>query len=143
MIPIPEWLLIAAAVIAWSLWIGMLIRERYERANVTIDAILTTALDEGPPMSKHHRAQQWTTHAPKLKVKHAAMLPQPCVECGRVVLPTDAWQVGHRQAAALGGQPTMANTGPVHTACNRKAGGRLGAQITNAKRAQSKGIRPW
>lgn len=94
-------------------------------------------------MSRHHRAQKWTTHAPKLRAKHAAMLPQPCVECARPVLPEHDWQVGHRRAAALGGRPTMANTGPVHTRCNRTAGGRLGARIVNGRRQASKDIRPW
>lgn len=94
-------------------------------------------------MSKHHRAQKWTTHAPKLREKLARMLPAPCVECGRPVLPEHAWQVGHRTAAALGGRPTLANVGPVHTSCNRKAGGQLGARITNTRRQARKDIRPW
>ncbi|MAT17179.1 MAG: hypothetical protein CMF56_01250 [Leifsonia sp.] len=94
-------------------------------------------------MSAHHRAQKWTTHAPKLKVKHAATLPRPCIECGKQVSKDDAWQVGHIRAAALGGRPTMSNTGPVHTSCNRRAGGKLGARIVNARRQITKDIRPW
>lgn len=93
-------------------------------------------------MSRHHRAQHWTTHAPKLRKLIAPLLPLPCVNCGRPVLPEHRWQVGHRKDAALGGRPTFANTGPAHAKCNNSAGGKLGARITNAKRAARAGIRP-
>lgn len=98
-------------------------------------------------MSTHHRKQQWTTHAPKLRKKIAATLPAPCVECRGVVLPDMAWQVGHRVAASQGGRPTSANTGPVHTSCNLRAGGKLGAKVVNARknrtRQVAKDIRAW
>ena len=94
-------------------------------------------------MSAHHRAQKWTTHAPKLRAKIKGLLPHPCIECGNPVMPTDDWQVGHRRAAALGGRPTVANTGPVHTSCNRRSGGKLGASIVNSRRLKSQDIRPW
>lgn len=94
-------------------------------------------------MSEHHRKQKWSTHAPKHRTRIAAMLPAPCVECGRPVSKDDAWQVGHRTPAALGGKPSIANTGPVHTICNRKAGGRLGAKVVNSRRQRAKDIRPW
>lgn len=92
-------------------------------------------------MSRHHRAQKWTTHAPKLRATITPQLPLPCIDCGHPVTPDQKWQVGHRLAAGLGGRPTRANTGPSHTycpACNRKcnqsAGGKLGAAVVNAKR---------
>lgn len=94
-------------------------------------------------MSQHHRAQKWTTHSPKLREKITAMLPLPCIECGRPVTRDMKWHVGHRQAAALGGRPTMANTGPAHASCNLKSGGKLGAAITNRKRPSAKDTRPW
>ena len=94
-------------------------------------------------MSRHHVAQHWSSVAPKFRAKIAGQLPAPCVECGRPVLPTDVWQVGHRRAAALGGRPTLANVGPVHKACNQRAGGRLGARVVNGRRQRSKDIRPW
>lgn len=105
-------------------------------------------------MSRHHQAQNWSTHSPKLRVKLAAMLPLPCVDCGRLVTPDQKWQVGHRTAAAQGGQPTMANVGPSHVksdtwprSCNQKAGGKLGAAIANRSKLAAKrtdqGIRPW
>lgn len=96
-------------------------------------------------MSRHHRAQQWSTHAPKLAAKIAPQLPLPCVECGRSVVGRYGvdWQVGHRQGASRGGAPTLRNCGPVHIACNLRAGGREGARVTNARRARGNGIREW
>lgn len=94
-------------------------------------------------MSQHHRAQKWTTHAPKLRAQIKPQLPLPCIDCGNPVFPEDDWQVGHRTPASVGGRPTTANTGPTHTRCNRKAGGKLGAAKTNGRRAESNGIRPW
>jgi hypothetical protein len=104
-------------------------------------------------MSQHHRAQKWSTHSPKLRKLHAAMLPQPCVECGQLVTRQDSWQVGHRRDAGDGGAPTFANTGPVHRKsahwprnCNQIAGGKRGAAKTNATKrrdANSPDIRPW
>lgn len=101
-------------------------------------------------MSRHHRAQKWTTHSPKLRAIIAPQLPLPCVECGQPVMPEHKWQVGHRRDAALGGKPTIANAGPVHVRsehwprnCNQIAGGKLGASITNGRRQASKDIRAW
>jgi len=101
-------------------------------------------------MSRHHREQRWTTHAPKLRKVIAPQLPLPCIDCGHAVTPDMTWQVGHRHAASAGGRPTVENTGPSHTycptckrKCNQSAGGRLGAAVTNARRRESNGLRPW
>lgn len=94
-------------------------------------------------MSRHHRAQQWSTYQPKFKALIAAQLPAPCVECGRPVMPGDRWEVGHRTPAALGGQPTLANVGPVHWRCNHRKGGQLGAAMTHRRRRDAKGLREW
>lgn len=98
-------------------------------------------------MSRHHRAQKWSTHSPKLREQHAATFPQPCMcGCGQVITkdtPRSAWHVGHRRDAALGGPATFANTGPIIAGHNLRAGGRLGARIVNARRQRSKDIRPW
>lgn len=96
-------------------------------------------------MSRHHRAQKWSTHAPKLRARIEPTLPQPCVNgCGRPVFREQQWQVGHRQGAARGGQPTLANCGPAHTSCNLRDGGREGARVTNSRRtSRTDGIRPW
>lgn len=98
-------------------------------------------------MSRHHRAQKWTSFSSKRREQLTALLPLPCMDgCGRVITrdtPRSAWQVGHRVDAARGGRPTVANTGAQMKTCNQKAGGKLGAQVTNAKRQASKDIRPW
>lgn len=98
-------------------------------------------------MSRHHQAQKWSTHSPKLRKLHEATLPRPCLcGCGKVITKDwkrEAWQVGHRRDAALGGKPIFANTGPIVTGHNLRAGGKLGARIVNARRLRSKDIRPW
>lgn len=98
-------------------------------------------------MSQHHRDQKWTSKAPKLRESIAAQLPLPCIDCGRAVTPDQAWQVGHRVPASEGGRPTRENTGPTHTRCNQRAGGRLGAAKTNGARASTRreanGLRAW
>ncbi|MBL5972440.1 MAG: hypothetical protein D3X82_01320 [Candidatus Leucobacter sulfamidivorax] len=113
-------------------------------------------------MSQHHRAQQWSTHSPKLREKLTAMMRAaggalPCVECGHpVILGLHKWQVGHRRDASRGGAAKLANVGPVHCKsfdqsgrtvwprnCNQKAGGKLGAAVTNRRRRQAQDIRPW
>lgn len=101
-------------------------------------------------MSRHHRAQKWTTHSPKLRAKLKPQLPLPCVNCPHAVMPDDEWQVGHRQDAAFGGRPTLANVGPSHSycracrkRCNQVAGGKIGAALTNGRRKASRGIRAW
>jgi hypothetical protein len=42
-----------------------------------------------------------------------------------------------------GGKPTFQNTGPSHTACNRKTGGKMGARVTNSRRRRAKDLREW
>lgn len=104
-------------------------------------------------MSQHHRAQKWTSRSAALRKMHAAMLPQPCVECGQLVTRQDKWQVGHRRDAMDGGAATFANTGPVHSKsptwprnCNQIAGGKRGAAVTNASKIAARrgpDIRAW
>jgi hypothetical protein len=103
-------------------------------------------------MSRHHRAQKWSTHAPKLRAR--IVLPAPCLDCPHPVMPDQKWQVGHRKAASAGGAPTVANSGPSHTycptcqrRCNQSSGGRMGAVVTNQARRRtrdrSNDIREW
>lgn len=96
-------------------------------------------------MSRHHRAQKWSTDSPKFRAQIKPMLPLPCVECGRPVFPTDQWHVGHRPGheAERGRRARLADVGPVHARCNLSSGGRRGATITNSRRTQRKDIRPW
>lgn len=97
-------------------------------------------------MSRHHRAQRWSTHAPRLRAQIAVLVEQGrarCIECGRPVTPDQKWHAGHVTAAAAGGEPTSGNVGPVHASCNLRAGGRAGAAVTNGRRHTTNGLRPW
>jgi hypothetical protein len=101
-------------------------------------------------VSRHHRAQRWTTFTTWRRPEIERTLPQPCIRCGKAVHrdpvgwvgPTQ-WHVGHREDAADGGMPTRANTGPEHARCNLRAGGRRGAAAVHNRRASQRGIRPW
>lgn len=85
-------------------------------------------------MSQHHRAQKWTTHAPKLRAAWALLLPRPCLGCGQPIQKGEPFHVGHIVPASQGGKPTMQNTAPIHARCNLRDGGKLGAATTNARR---------
>ena len=95
------------------------------------------------PVSRHHEASKHASKAPSVRKLIERTLPAPCEECGRPVLPDQAWHVAHRVPASQGGQTTIANCGPAHAGCNLRAGGRLGAAITNGRRRQSIGRRQW
>lgn len=62
-------------------------------------------------------------------------LPLPCRRCRRPVQPSQRWHVGHVQDRSLGGSDARTNQWPEHARCNERAGGQLGAAITNARRA--------
>lgn len=94
-------------------------------------------------MSRHHEASRHTTALPKVKAYLRSQLPMPCVECGRDVADDMAWQVGHITPASAGGLTTIDNCGPVHTRCNLRAGGKLGAAVSNQSRRAGRDIRPW
>lgn len=67
-------------------------------------------------------------------------LPTICPRCGRPVvprpwLPADGWQPDHWPIPReRGGTETV----PAHTECNLAAGGRRGAEITNARRTRAR-----
>lgn len=101
-------------------------------------------------MSRHHRAQKWTTHMPKLRKMLEPKLPLRCLNCPHPVTRDQRWQVGHILDAALGGKAKASNVGATHAwcptclkRCNQVAGGKLGAAVTNSKRAKRQDIRPW
>ena len=76
----------------------------------------------------------------------------PCWRCRRPVT-ADTFTVGHLIDRALGGSATdPANQAPECRACNFRAGGRLGAAVTNSRRPttvarldseRGRGIRGW
>ncbi len=61
----------------------------------------------------------------------------PCYRCHQVVLISQKWTVEHIVERALGGSvDDRSNQWVSHASCNYRAGGRLGAARTNAKRAR-------
>ena len=104
-------------------------------------------------MSEHHRTSEWAKARATNRLRIAATLPAPCIDCGRPVLPDQKWQVGHIVSVVTAramGWTTMqmnhpSNLGPTHAkgpgqrACNQIAGGKLGAAKTNeARRAKDR-----
>lgn len=69
------------------------------------------------------------------------MLPAPCCRCGKPVVPRpglrgDGWEPDHWPIPREQGGTQV---WPAHADCNQRAGGRRGAQITNARRAEQTG----
>lgn len=77
----------------------------------------------------------------RVKADHKAGRPVWCIGCGREVQPQQTFDVGHRIDAARGGSNAISNLGPQHRGENRRAGGKLGAQMTNNKRGVSRAAR--
>lgn len=68
----------------------------------------------------------------KARAYWRARLPVPCCRCGRPVTVAMRWQVDHWPISReQGGTETW----PAHATCNLSAGGKRGAEITNARRA--------
>jgi len=112
-------------------------------------------------VSEHHRTPEWQRTVRVVRPRIAKTLPAQCIDCGRVIMPGDRWQVGHRVPVAVAkaqGWTTAqindpSNLGPSHAkapgqrACNQIAGGKLGAKVTQAKavvkREASKRMPSW
>lgn len=64
----------------------------------------------------------------------------PCRRCGRPIIDgLHPWDVGHIVDRWAGGGDGLTNTWPEHSSCNRKAGGKRGAAVTNGRtQGQSK-----
>lgn len=76
-------------------------------------------------------SRRWRAHFEPL-------LPLPCSKCGKPVLPGQPWDVDHLVPREFGGLELGAdNLWPAHRSCNRSAGGRRRAKLTNRGR-QSK-----
>jgi hypothetical protein len=58
-----------------------------------------------------------------------------CARCGRPIPPGTAWDLGHDD------HDRSRYTGPEHMTCNRTAGARKGARITNARRRFTPAVR--
>ncbi|GAB7039715.1 MULTISPECIES: hypothetical protein [Catenuloplanes] len=59
-----------------------------------------------------------------------------CIEPERAIAADAAWDLGHND-------DRTAWTGPEHLRCNRSAGGRNGAAVTNGQRAALRHSRRW
>jgi hypothetical protein len=97
-------------------------------------------------MSEHHR--QWANGGSrKHRARLARTLPQPCCRCGRTVTKDTPWEADHLVPLAQWpkGKPYPDNLiRPACKSCNRRAGGKDGARITNERRkASQKGAMPW
>lgn len=100
-------------------------------------------------MSSHHH--RWVNgEGRRQRARLAALLPTPCPRCGKPVLASHAWEADH--TIPLNRWPESkpypnALIMAAHKSCNRSAGGKDGARITNSrKKAQSndgKNIRSW
>jgi 5-methylcytosine-specific restriction endonuclease McrA len=98
---------------------------------------------DAPAVSRHHQASKHTTKEYRIRPILAAMLPAPCVECGQLVTPDQAWQVAHIVPAAMGGDTTLDNCRPAHRSCNARAGAQLGNALARKARDDAGGIRQW
>lgn len=93
-------------------------------------------------MSAFHQTKEWQrlrkVMRPRLQAQVDAGMGR-CPDCGRAVLPGQVWQVGHIYPASQYPQLALepSNLAPSHKACNNRAGAKLGAQVTNAKRHQT------
>ncbi len=95
-------------------------------------------------MSQNHRANGWTVaKANAHRARIEPTLPALCVNgCGHLVYPEQLWEPGHLVDLALGGS-VDGETGPAHRHCNRKAGGKLGARMTNDRKRAAARMRRW
>ncbi|WP_326564544.1 hypothetical protein [Micromonospora peucetia] len=59
-----------------------------------------------------------------------------CARCGQHIGADDPWDLGHTD-------DRTAYTGPECRTCNRSAGGRHGAAVTNGKRVELRHSRHW
>lgn len=76
--------------------------------------------------SGHLSRRERARHAPAVAAGAAV-----CCRCGRPILPGTPWQADHWPVPLEhGGTQTQ----PAHARCNMAAGGRRGAQLTNARR---------
>ena len=94
-------------------------------------------------MSAKHRSRTFHRNARTIRAQVARLWdlgePVACWRCGRPIHPGQPWDVGHINDSATSDLEDLA---PEHrhgtTTCigNRRAGGRLGAAVTNGRRVE-------
>jgi hypothetical protein len=98
-------------------------------------------------MSRHHAAAGWSTISAQLRPIIKASLPQPCVNpkagCPGLVEADQLWDVAHRGGGLVQPGADVRDVGAAHRHCNRSAGGKVGASITNAKRKTQRRMPRW
>lgn len=93
-------------------------------------------------MSRHHDRAGWAGRTQAIRKRLEPTLPAPCVQrCGRLVEPGQLWDVAHLTDLALGGD--LHHYGVAHRSCNRSAGGRLGAAMSNKRRRANSRKPSW
>lgn len=89
-------------------------------------------------MSRHHDRIGWNgRNVEKARAKVQAEIDQGravCGKCGKPVLPGQAFDAGHVVDLMYGTADRTVQA--EHRSCNRSAGGRLGAAVTNGRRKQ-------
>lgn len=88
-------------------------------------------------MSQHHRKAGWggaTVRTARARIAAGPSI-QACIRCGGPIRIADnhTWDAGHVIDLAHGGDAKR--YGPEHRRCNRRAGGKAGARITNHRPA--------
>lgn len=100
-------------------------------------------------MSRHH--DSWRNgEGQRQRKRIAASLPQPCCRCGKPVTQDMEWEADHLIPLARIPEGSTIPPGmirPAHKSCNRRAGGKQGAAIVNARnrarKNETKDIRQW
>ncbi len=94
-------------------------------------------------MTSKHTTAEWqrTARLIRAQVKRAWATGQEvlCWRCGRPIHEDEPFDVGHLDP--FGGEAPD-NAAPEHRTENRRAGGRMGARITNAARGAATFIKP-
>lgn len=98
-------------------------------------------------MSENHRKAGYTYRVSQSEAaRNRARLPALC-SCGRMITPDMVygvdWENGHDDSRGGVKGTGARGTVPQHVKCNRSAGGKMGAAITNAATKSRKRQRAW
>lgn len=98
-------------------------------------------------MSEVHRDSVYVKNSREVRKVLAQQIAEGeyvrCVDCGRPVHEGQRWDVGHIIRPANGGTHDYENLGASHRRCNRSAGGRVGAMMTNRASRRSRRLPSW